>query len=709
MKADLLMAIHFHQPVGNFDHVIEGICDRCYLPFISLLNEYPDIRMSFHLTGCLLEWLEAKRPEILIIIKNMVDRGQIEMIAGGFYEPILPSIPERDRVAQIKMLKEYLNKRFGSDPKGAWIAERVWEPGLPSTLLDAGIKYVILDDTHFLYSGVKKDRTYGHYITEDNGKTVAVFPSDKVLRYHLPFKLPHEAIEYIKHVSGYIENPTFIYGDDGEKFGEWPGTHKWVYEDGWLRKFFDELQKNSSWLRTTTFSECLEEKAPLGRIYLGTSSYEEMLEWALPASSQEEFENIHEEIRNAGKEDYYKPYFKGGFWRNFLTKYPESNNMNKKMLYVSAKIDAARGKHSGDAGFREAERDLYRGQCNCAYWHGVFGGLYLFHLRRALYHHIIKAETLLDKVLHGSKDMLEATEVDFDGDSLNEAVIENREMSICVDPAEGGVIKEIDVKGEVCQNLMNGLTRRKEAYHRTILRKIEEKEKKEHGECKTIHDAIQVADAGIKNYLIYDTNLRHSLIDRFFDESLGLEDFSRNNYSELGGFAGGVYTMTLKKSAKSVAVSMARVSEVKGTAVSITKKITFPRTGAEFSVEYSIKNKGQKQLEANFGIEMNISMPNADSSQYVLSLSSKGNQVGLKEKLAIDKVKDLRIIDNEKKCSVELGFSTICSIWHFPVETVSQSEVSYERNYQGSMIMPFWMLKLKAGEEKKVTIDLKIQ
>ncbi len=112
MRADLVMGIHFHQPVGNFDNVIDGICDRCYIPFIDTLKEYKDVRMTFHLTGCLLEWLESHRPEIITSIKEMVANGQLEIMSGGFYEPILPSIPYRDSVKQIDLLTDYVKVKI---------------------------------------------------------------------------------------------------------------------------------------------------------------------------------------------------------------------------------------------------------------------------------------------------------------------------------------------------------------------------------------------------------------------------------------------------------------------------------------------------------------------------------------------------------------------------------------------------------------------
>ena len=546
MSIDLVMAIHFHQPVGNFDHVIQNICDRCYAPFLSVIKQYPDIMMSFHFSGSLLEWLERNRPEIIETVRDLVKRGQVEIISGGFYEPILPAIPRRDAVKQITMLNEYIKEKFFTEASGAWVAERVWEPAMPSILHEAGIKYVILDDTHLLYSGIKKENIYGYYITEDNGRHVAVFPSDKTLRYSIPFRQPGECMDYMRGVAAVCEAPTFIYADDGEKFGAWPGTNQWVYGEGWLRKFFDELMTCRDWLKTMKVSECLLKKKPLGKVYLPACSYEEMMEWSLPADVEQEYENVVEEIRSEGKEERYKPYIRGGFWRNFLTKYPESGYMSKKMLYVSNRLDSLAKKGKAKDAPKEAARHLYRGQCNCAYWHGVFGGLYLFHLRRAIYSHLIKSETLMDRIVYGKKEFITVDVMDITTDGSKEAVLQNRELALHLDPADGGVLKEIDVK-KICHNLSNILTRRKEAYHRRIQKKINNGKAASLADCKSVHDAIEVPDAGIKDHLIYDTYDRHSLIDHFFGEKVGLDMFMHAAYRETGDFIGAEYDLEVKK------------------------------------------------------------------------------------------------------------------------------------------------------------------
>jgi len=149
-----LITLHFHQPVGNFDFVIEKVCDNCYQPLLYTISDFPDIKFNLHYSGSLLEWFKKNRPDILLKIKELVKAGQVELLGGGFYEPILSVLPPEDSIGQIKMLSEFLKHEFGVEAEGAWLAERVWEPQLPETFQKAGIGYTIVDDTHLGYAGL---------------------------------------------------------------------------------------------------------------------------------------------------------------------------------------------------------------------------------------------------------------------------------------------------------------------------------------------------------------------------------------------------------------------------------------------------------------------------------------------------------------------------------------------------------------------------
>ena len=190
--------------------------------------------------------------------------------------------------------------------------------------------------------------------------------------------------------------------DDGEKFGVWPETYHTVYEEGWLERFFTLLEQNSDWLETTTFAEYLAKEPPRGRIYLPTASYMEMGEWTLPTRAMKEYDDALAKVKDPPDFAGLRPFIKGGIWRNFLAKYPESNHMHKRMMMTSRKVhealDALRAGRREKADAARMLDHLYQSQCNDAYWHGVFGGLYLPHLRSAVYEHLIQAEFLADGV-----------------------------------------------------------------------------------------------------------------------------------------------------------------------------------------------------------------------------------------------------------------------------------------------------------------------
>ncbi|MFQ6058739.1 MAG: alpha-amylase/4-alpha-glucanotransferase domain-containing protein, partial [Anaerolineae bacterium] len=391
------LAIHSHQPVGNFDFVFAEAYQKAYEPLIAALERHPSIRMALHFSGCLRDWIVEHHPDYFPRIAALVARGQVEIMTGGYYEPILVAIPDVDKLGQIEKLTQAVRDDFGYEPTGLWLAERVWEPHLAKPLSEAGIEYTIVDDTHFKYVGLEDKDLFGYYVTEEQGAPLKIFGTSKWLRYSIPWKSVEEVMEYLRREAenvgaGLSPCPKIaVMGDDGEKFGLWPGTytHCWAPEDGgpgWMEEFFTALEENSDWVTTIPPGEYARRFPALGRIYLPTASYDEMTEWALPADDSHDIVHLKERLKQEGRDDALR-FVKGGFWRNFLAKYPEVNNLHKKMLWVSEKVHRALTPsplrsspplptlrlRSGQAlGEGEGLLDhLWAGQCNCPYWHGV--------------------------------------------------------------------------------------------------------------------------------------------------------------------------------------------------------------------------------------------------------------------------------------------------------------------------------------------------
>src|SRR5262249_13850728 len=118
----LVLLIHAHQPCGNFEHVFEKAYETCYLPFLEMLEKDPSVNVGLHYSGPLLTWIAHNRPDYFPLVRKLADRGQAEIVGGGFYEPILISIPPQDQHDQLVNLSTYIEQHFGKQPTGAWLA-----------------------------------------------------------------------------------------------------------------------------------------------------------------------------------------------------------------------------------------------------------------------------------------------------------------------------------------------------------------------------------------------------------------------------------------------------------------------------------------------------------------------------------------------------------------------------------------------------------
>ena len=451
----LVFGLHLHQPVGNFDHVFEQHVHDVYRPILERLSERGFLPLVLHLSGPLLEWLEKHDTGYLDLLGKLVSDRKVELLLAGFYEPVLASLPRADRVEQIQWMRDAVRRRFGVDARGLWLTERVWEPELAADLADAGVRYALVDDRHFLVSGFASEQLHAPYWTESDGKRVALFPIDERLRYLIPFRPPEETAAYLRELRG-AGHRLAVLADDGEKFGGWPGTKEWVYERGWLDRFtgtINGLVENGE-VQLSTLSDALDTVPSGGIAYLPTASYREMEGWSLPPDAALRLIRLERDLGEARLAGPDGALIRGAHWRNFLVKYSESNRMHKKMMALSLLC-----RRRGDP--PAARRAIGRAQCNDAYWHGVFGGLYLPHLREAIWSNLALAESELRR-----GEALGVEVLDLDGDGHDEIWVHSDRFSALLSPRRGGALEEYTIFATGV-NYANTLTRRREAYHDT--------------------------------------------------------------------------------------------------------------------------------------------------------------------------------------------------------------------------------------------------
>ena len=685
--------IHNHQPVGNFDHVMVEATERSYRPFLERLEQRPEVRLSVHFTGSLLEWLRERSPRTFDLLGTVAARGQVELLTGGFYEPILAVLPDHDKIGQIERLTTFLKSHFGVRPRGMWLAERVWEPHLPRVLGEAGVEYVLVDDRHFALAGLDVDTLGGYYMTDEQGQNLRVFPINQRLRYLIPFAEVDETFEYLSAWRGRATAITMA--DDGEKFGIWPGTYARVYEQGWLDRFFDRLL-STPWLEATTLADVVERVPATGRVYLPTASYGEMGEWALPTEAARALEAAKAEVGRLADGERLAGLLRGGFWRSFLVKYPEVGDTYWKMLRLSRAIHGALARRPDDARLGRGQVALWRGQANDAYWHGIFGGCYLPHLRRTVKTSLLEAERAL--VEAGALPETAWTREDGNGDGRVEIYVRTRQLAVTLEPEAGGMVTELGYF-PAGLDVADVLARRSEAYHDKVRARAVAGAA---DAARTIHADAAPKEAGLDALLAYDALRRGSLIEGFFAEGPDALDPVAPWRAARGVLGAERLECAVEDSAGGASILFSRAA-TRELPLSVEKRVTIRE--ATLEVRYRVRPAAGQRLTGRWAVQWNLALTAGNAPDRYFDLAARptlGSSGRARDRM------EVTLVDEWAAVEARLRWNPAAELAWGPVETVSLSDGGFERIYQGTALLLVWSLDIGADEERVLETALTV-
>ncbi len=692
----LSLAIHNHQPVGNFDHVMAEATDAAYAPMVAALERHPRIRLALHYSGPLLDWLRPHRPDLLRRIRALVARNQVEILTGGYYEPILSIIPDADKRGQIEKLTGVVAEEFGYTAEGLWLAERVWEPHLARPLGEAGVRYTIVDDTHFHAVGLEDALLLGYYVTEEEGVPLAVFPSLRRLRYLIPWVSVDEVIAYLRTLAETDVRPEgreapldlALMGDDGEKFGLWPTTYTHCWEKGWVENFFEALEA-TPWIDVIPPGEYRRTHEPAGRIYLPAGTYDEMAAWALPPDRADRLAHLRRDLEAGGRAELV-PFVRGGFWRHFLVKYPEVNTLHQLALRAGKKV------HAMPPGPERARAldELWAGECNCTYWHGVFGGVYLPHIRGAAFSHLIAAEAIADEARH-TGSYAEGAAQDLDGDGRPEVLLATDTAVVTVDPARGGSLIEWDDR-PARRNLGNVLTRRPEAYHADLRRAADAHPAHgpESGAAESIHTAVRVREPGLDRLLVYDRVRRTALRVHLLPPETTREQVWRNEQDERGAFSAGVYAWTLEQGTGAVRLMLTRKAPIEIGQAILDRSLEAAGGRRGLLHTTRLRWTGEGVFRAVLAEEWNLGVFGEPDSVWA---EGAGTRLSLHEPGDLPAAGHVQVTEAHSGLTVSFLPSTPAEAWSLPLFTISNSEGGFEKNFQGAMLLLRWLVTLEPG------------
>jgi alpha-amylase len=675
----LLFGTYNHQPDGAPPEQFETAYQQAYKPFLSLLYKFPRICTVLHYCGSLFEWIEDKHPEFIMLLKEMIRRKQVELLGGGYHAPVLPLLPDRDKLGQIEKMNTFIRTTFGTRPRGSWITERVWEPSLARILSNSGIEYTFLDDHHFHVAGVEQAGCYQPYLTEDQGKAITVFPLNLALQEMVPSASPEQLIQELHAAAGPGGEKTTAVLVPGEELaearspaeggtpGRGAGRPAAIYpEGGWLPRFFNLVEQNREWLHLINPRYAPDALHPRGRLYFPCLSSMETMNGALSPHRQRACQEMTKKVR--------KPeggvYLQRGFFRQFLTRYPEVSLLYSRLMYTHLLVNQIRGdKYKKLAALNE----LWRGQTGAVYWNSRRGGAYSSCLRKAAYRAFIEAERI---TRNASMFMPSIIATDYDMDGQEEYLYQGKVLNAFVHK-RGAVVLELDYLPK-SWNYFDTMARWPERYHRY--------------KCEGC-----------------DWYMRKGFIDHFFAPNTTLEKFDRMAYQEMGDFIDQPFELQdFKREQRKVVLrrqGQVRIKR-KTTTLTLSKSYRFKENGIELGLV--ILNSGSAEAELWYGLEVNLALAGHEDVELAVRSGDAETEIGT-EATDLEAIIGVQVSDKANGVQINLAADREFSLWSLPVRTVSYEQNERRSTYQSSCFVPKWELRLQPNErdELKVQIDLR--
>jgi len=417
-KTKLILGITNQQPDGLGSEEYEKEYQSFLKPFLRTLYNFEEIPMTFYFSGSLLEWLEARHPEVTMILNEMVKRKQVELLGGGFFDPILPVIPNSDRSGQIEALTTLLRKRFGKRPRGGWLTEMVWEPSVPMSLKNSGLDYVFLDDTYLKVAGLRGEELSFPCLTEDQGKTIRIFPINVELRQSFLDADPDQSYAQLLATkkrldkSSRTEDPVITVFIDKNNLSIGRDSVEAWESHPWWDRFFTHLLEDRENFQPLLPSQ--QNKTGMG----GKKIYFPCL---LPSRLEDR------QGRDARRASF----------RSYLTEFSEIDLYYSKMIYISGMVNLMKGDRSRK---KSARTELWRAQGNRMYWYPPDEARHYRSLRRWGWEAVLEAEKLTREKGIFQPSLMKT---DFDMDGRDEYLFQGNHLN-CYVHCLGASLFELD-------------------------------------------------------------------------------------------------------------------------------------------------------------------------------------------------------------------------------------------------------------------------
>ncbi|MFA4942954.1 MAG: hypothetical protein WC564_04935 [Patescibacteria group bacterium] len=202
--------LHLYQPANTDAYHIQEAVDKSYARLVRALEEHPEIKFTFNISGCLLSRLEELgHLDLISRFKKLIDKKQLEITGTAAYHALLPLVSEAEVIRQVKENEVILKKYFGKNfkPNGFFLPEMAYSPKVAKIVKKLGYKWLIVDE--ILFSSKLNKVDFSNIYLDENSGLKIVFRSRRFSNAYVPDNL----------IDFFATSKTIITATDGELYG----------------------------------------------------------------------------------------------------------------------------------------------------------------------------------------------------------------------------------------------------------------------------------------------------------------------------------------------------------------------------------------------------------------------------------------------------------------------------------------------------------
>lgn len=260
MNVKFIFGFVYNLSISATHEQIEHAYQTTYRPFIKSLYKAKHLKCVLYIPGNLLAWLEKNHPEYIQVTKSIIAQKRLELLGGGYYDPLFSLIPRTDCIEQIEYSSTLISKLYNKRPQGVWLNRLYWEQSYVSILNACDIKYIFLKDSDRTDYNPADINCESPITTEEFGKIIRILPLNSrlfdVWRLGKPRKFIAHIQEYVQaraHRSQYI----IALIDDTDP----------PMPIAAIDRCISVLKQNVNWLETIRPTEILPDQVPLKTKY----------------------------------------------------------------------------------------------------------------------------------------------------------------------------------------------------------------------------------------------------------------------------------------------------------------------------------------------------------------------------------------------------------------------------------------------------------